>query len=45
MGREATAEVCCKPDTKELITEVKPDGVTFDHWLRGDPRLPDGGEQ
>jgi hypothetical protein len=34
MGREATAEICCKPETKRLIKEEKPDGETYDRWLR-----------
>lgn len=34
MAREATAELCIKPETKELCLEAKPDGVTWDHWIR-----------
>jgi len=33
-----------KPETKDLIDEVKPDGVSYDHWIRNDPRLPGGQE-
>jgi len=34
MGRKATDAVPCRPDTKELIRERKPDGWTYDYWLR-----------
>lgn len=34
MPREVTARIPCKPETKRLIDERKPDGVTFDYWLR-----------
>lgn len=34
MAREATSELCIKPKTKELCKEAKPDGVTWDHWIR-----------
>lgn len=27
------------PETKELIDDVKPDGVSYDYWFRNDPRL------
>jgi len=31
-------------ETKDLIDDVKPDGVSYDHWFRNDPRLPGGGQ-
>jgi len=32
--REATAEICLKPETKRLIKERKKNGETYDLWLR-----------
>ena len=32
------------PETKQLLDEQKPDGVTFDHWIRTDPRLTEDAE-
>jgi hypothetical protein len=40
MAERADQRLPLKPKTKQLIDEEKPDGVTYDHWLRGDPRLP-----
>jgi hypothetical protein len=34
MARQATETVPCKPETKRLIDEDKPDGWTYDYWLR-----------
>lgn len=34
MGRSATEEIYCTPETKQLIKERKPDGETYDRWLR-----------
>lgn len=34
MGRRATAELCVTPETKELAKERKPDGMTWDLWIR-----------
>lgn len=34
MARQATATLPLKPETKQLIDERKPDGVTYDYWLR-----------
>lgn len=34
MPRQATAELCIKPETKELVKEQKPDGETYDRWVR-----------
>lgn len=34
MGRKATAEICLRPETKQLVKERKPDGVTYDHYVR-----------
>jgi hypothetical protein len=34
MPRQATAELCIRPETKELCKEAKPDGVTWDRWVR-----------
>lgn len=31
---KATARIPLKPSTKELIDERKPDGVTYDYWIR-----------
>jgi hypothetical protein len=32
--RKATKEICIRPETKELAKERKPEGVTWDRWLR-----------
>lgn len=42
MAREATDELYVKPETKQLVQEAKPDGMTYDLWVRQDPRLPGG---
>lgn len=42
MTRQATAELYVKPETKQLVKEVKGEGITFDRWVREDPRLPGG---
>lgn len=34
MGRKATKTIPLKPDTKQLVKERKPDGVTYDRWVR-----------
>jgi hypothetical protein len=34
MARESTAEIYCKPETKQLIKERKRDGETYDLYLR-----------
>jgi squalene cyclase len=34
MGREATKTLPVKPETKNLVDEQKPDGVTYDYWVR-----------
>lgn len=34
MGRQATDSIPLKPETKELVKEDKPDGWTFDYWVR-----------
>lgn len=34
MSERATERLPVKPKTKKLIDEQKPDGVTYDHWLR-----------
>jgi len=34
MARQATATIPLTPETKQLIKERKPDGVTYDYWLR-----------
>jgi len=34
MAREATAEICLRPETKELAKEDKPEGWTWDYWVR-----------
>jgi len=34
MAREATATLPLKPETKELVKERKPDGWTYDYWVR-----------
>jgi len=34
MGREATKTLPVKPETKKLVDEQKPDGVTYDYWIR-----------
>jgi hypothetical protein len=45
MGRKATDALPIRPETKRLVDEVKPEGVTYDHWVKQDPRLPDGDER
>lgn len=45
MARQATERVPVKPDTKELLDERKPDGWTYDDYLRrlmGVEPLPEG---
>jgi hypothetical protein len=39
MARRATESIPLTPETKQLLKEAKPHGVTFDHWVRNDPRL------
>jgi len=34
MGRKATAELCVRPETKKLAKERKPEGETWDRWIR-----------
>lgn len=34
MAREATKTIPVKPETKEQIDNIKPDGVTHDHFQR-----------
>lgn len=34
MARKATKCIPVRPDTKNLVDEQKPEGVTFDHWIR-----------
>jgi hypothetical protein len=34
MGRKATATIPLKPETKQLVDEEKPEGVTYDYWIR-----------
>jgi hypothetical protein len=34
MGRQATSELCVTPETKKLCKEAKPEGVTWDYWIR-----------
>lgn len=34
MAREATKVLPIKPGTKDLIDEQKPDGWTYDYWVR-----------
>jgi len=43
-GENAIKRIPVKPTTKELVEEVKGDGITFDKWLRDDPRMPGGGQ-
>jgi hypothetical protein len=33
-GRKATAVIPLTPETKRLLEESKPDGVTYDRWVR-----------
>jgi hypothetical protein len=39
MGRNTTERIALTPETKDLLDEQKPVGVTYDHWIRNDPRL------
>lgn len=34
MPRQATERVPIRPETKQLLDERKPDGVTYDRYLR-----------
>lgn len=34
MGRKATEELYVQPETKRLVLEQKPDGMTQDLWVR-----------
>lgn len=34
MGRKTTERIALTPETKELVDEYKPDGVTYDHFQR-----------
>lgn len=34
MGREATDMIPVKPETKNLVDELKDDGVTYDYFQR-----------
>jgi hypothetical protein len=34
MGRKATKTLPVRPETKQLVDERKPEGVTYDHWVR-----------
>lgn len=34
MPRQATAELCLKPETKKKLEAMKDDGVTWDYFLR-----------
>jgi hypothetical protein len=34
MGRNATKALPITPETKRLVDEHKPDGVTYDYWVR-----------
>jgi len=34
MARKATETIPLRPETKDLIKERKPDGETFDLWVR-----------
>jgi len=34
MGERADKRIPCKDETKRLIDERKPDGWTYDYWLR-----------
>lgn len=34
MGENATGRLPVKPKTKQLIDERKPEGMTYDLWLR-----------
>lgn len=36
---KATERVALRPETKRLLDERKPEGVTYDHWIRTDPRM------
>jgi hypothetical protein len=46
MGRETTKRVGRTPDTKRLLDEKKPDGVSHDYYIkhavRNAPPLPEG---
>jgi len=44
-NQTASKRLSLKPRTKDLIDEHKPDGVTYDKWLRDDPRLGSGGRR
>lgn len=34
MARQVTDQIPIKPETKDVIRERKPDGVTYDHYVR-----------
>ena len=34
MARKATKTIPVRPDTKKLLDECKPEGVTYDHFQR-----------
>lgn len=34
MPAKATERVALRPDTKSLLDERKPDGVTYDHFIK-----------
>jgi len=34
MGRKATKNLPIRPETKRLVDEQKPEGITYDHWIR-----------
>lgn len=34
MGRKATKQIPVRPETKQLADEQKPEGVTWDRWVR-----------
>jgi len=34
MGETATERLPVTPSTKNLVDERKPDGVTYDYWIR-----------
>jgi len=34
MARQATETLPLKPETKQLVDEDKPDGWTYDYWVR-----------
>ena len=34
MGRNTTKRVALTPETKKMLDEQKPDGWTYDYWVR-----------